>query len=437
MQSTMREAPSLRSSLKGKSRAQIATALLALPEEQVRALMYDWHGVWARDSQLPPPGDWLVWLIKAGRGFGKTRIGAEETREAARRFPILHLVARTAADIRDTMVEGPSGVLAVSPPNARPKYEPSKRRLTWENGCKALLFSADEPDSLRGPQCYWAWADEIAAWSYPDAWDQLLFGLRLGARPRVVVTTTPRPTPLIRALVKDPNTVVTHGSTFENSANLAPTFLSQLVAKYEGTRLGRQELHAELLDDTPGALWSWKMLEPIYVRQVPDSVTLRRTVVAVDPAVTSNADSDETGLLVVGLGSDNLLYVLADESGVYSPLQWAEATARLYHKYNADRVIAEVNNGGDLVEVNLRQVDRTISYRSVRAAKGKHARAEPVAALYEQARVRHLPGLQQLETQMTTWSAGTGEKSPDRIDALVWGITELALTEDKNTWAAF
>jgi len=289
---------SFRASLATKSRAQVAHALAALSDAEARTLMYDWEGVWARDKQLPPPDPWMVWMIKAGRGFGKTRVGAEETRKAADRFPLLHLVARTTSDIRDVMVEGPSGVLAVSPPWNKPSYQPSKRRLVWPNGCKAILFSADEPDQLRGPQCYWAWADELAAWRYPDAWDQLLFGLRLGTNPQAVVTTTPRPTPLIRDLVKRATTIVTNGSTYENKANLAASFLTELTAKYEGTRLGRQELYAELLDDTPGALWTWPLLEPI---RVPAAPALRRIVVAVDPAVTSKANSDETGLVVVGL----------------------------------------------------------------------------------------------------------------------------------------
>lgn len=428
------EPRSLRSLLKGKSKAQLAAALRALPDNQALTLLYDWHGIWAREKQLPPEGHWRTWLINAGRGFGKTRVGSEEARAAAGRFPILHLAGPTSSDVRDIMVEGESGILAVSPNWNRPRYEPSKRRLTWPNGSRALLFSADEPDRFRGPQCYWAWCDELAAWRYPDAWDQLQFGLRLGTNPQCVVTTTPRPTPLIRQLLADPKTVVTRGSTFDNAANLAPAFLEQIKLKYEGTRLGRQELYAELLDDTPGALWTWAMLTPI---QRPAAPALRRIVVAVDPAVTSNKDSDETGLVVAGITGplpgfpEGMVYILEDCSGIYSPLQWAERAAGLYKKYNADKVIAEVNNGGDLVEVNLRQVDRTISYKGVYAAKGKYTRAEPVAALYEQARIYHLPGLGDLETQMTTWSAGTGEKSPDRIDALVWAVTELALVPRK------
>lgn len=431
--------PYLQSSLASVTPDELVTAIAELSPEEAEILLYDWQGLWARPAQQPPAGDWRTWLINAGRGFGKTRIGAEETRKAKERYPIIHMAGPTSGDVRDIMVEGESGILSISPKWDRPTYEPSKRRLTWKNGAKAILFSADEPDRFRGPQCYWAWCDELAAWRYPDAWDQLQFGLRLGTHPQCVVTTTPRPTPLIRELIADPTTVITRGSTFDNAANLAPAFLEKVKAKYEGTRLGRQELYAELLDDTPGALWNWALLTPI---QVPTAPALRRIVVAVDPAVTSNASSDQTGLVVVGISGpqagfpDGLLYVLEDASGIYTPLQWAEHAARLYKKYNADKVVAEVNNGGDLVEVNMRQVDRTISYKGVYAAKGKYTRAEPVSALYEQARVRHLPGLNDLETQMTTWSAGTGEKSPDRIDALVWGITELALTDTpKQRWA--
>lgn len=419
------EPRSFRSLLKGKSRAQIAAALQALPDKQALTLMHDWHGIWAREQQLPPPGDWRTWLINAGRGFGKTRVGAEEARAASDRYPILHLAGPTSADVRDIMVEGESGILSVSPNWNRPAYEPSKRRLTWPNGSRALLFSADEPDRFRGPQCYWAWCDELAAWRYPDAWDQLQFGLRLGSHPQCVVTTTPRPTALIRSLIADPTTVVTRGSTFDNKANLAPAFLDRVKAKYEGTRLGRQELYAELLEDTPGALWTWSMLDPIRLATVPDRAAMARIVVAVDPAVTSNKDSDATGIVVVGLGHDGLGYVLEDATDIYTPLGWAEVVVRLFRKWMADKVVAEVNNGGDLVEINMRQVDKTIPYKGVWASKGKRTRAEPVSALYEQARIRHAPFLRDLELQQTTWSAGTGEDSPNNIDAEVWGFSEL------------
>lgn len=419
------EPRSFRSLLKGKSKAQISAALLALPDTQALALMYDWHGIWARDKQLPPEGDWRTWLINAGRGFGKTRVGAEETRAAAERHPILHLAGPTSSDVRDIMVEGESGILAVSPNWNRPRYEPSKRRLTWPNGSRALLFSADEPDRFRGPQCYWAWCDELAAWRYPDAWDQLQFGLRLGTHPQCVVTTTPRPTQLIRELLADPTTVVTRGSTFENAGNLAQVFLDRVKAKYEGTRLGRQELYAELLEDTPGALWNWGMLDPIRLDMVPARETMTRIVVAVDPAVSSKKTSDETGIVVVGIDARGMGYVLEDATSIYTPLGWAKKVVSLYKKWMADRVVAEVNNGGDLVEINLRQVDKTIPYTSVWASKGKKTRAEPVSALYEQARIRHAPFLTDLELQQTTWAAGIDEDSPNNIDAMVWGFTDL------------
>ena len=416
---------SLQSSLPSATPDELVTAIASLSPGEAETLLYDWEGVWARPKQLPPSGDWRTWLINAGRGFGKTRIGAEETRKAKDRYPILHLAGPTSGDVRDIMVEGESGILSISPNWDRPAYEPSKRRLTWKNGAKAILFSADEPDRFRGPQCYWAWCDELAAWRYPDAWDQLQFGLRLGTNPQCVVTTTPRPTKLIRELIADPTTVVTRGSTFDNKANLAPAFLEQVKAKYEGTRLGRQELYAELLEDTPGALWTWPMLDPIRLATVPDRAAMARIVVAVDPAVTSNKDSDATGIVVVGLGHDGLGYVLEDATGIYTPLGWAEVVVRLFRKWMADLVIAEVNNGGDLVEINVRQVDKTIPYKAVWASKGKRTRAEPVSALYEQARIRHAPALRDLELQQTTWSAGTGEASPNNIDAEVWGFTEL------------
>lgn len=421
----LHEPRSFRNLLKGKSKAQISAALQALPDNQALALMYDWHGIWARDKQLPPEGDWRTWLINAGRGFGKTRVGAEEARAAAERYPIIHLAGPTSSDVRDIMVEGESGILAVSPNWNRPRYEPSKRRLTWPNGSRALLFSADEPDRFRGPQCYWAWCDELAAWRYPDAWDQLQFGLRLGTHPQCVVTTTPRPTKLIRELIADPKTVVTRGSTFDNAANLAPAFLEQIKAKYEGTRLGRQELHAELLEDVVGALWNWAMLDPIRLNMQPARTDMARIVVAVDPAVTSAKTSDETGIVVVGIDAQGMGYVLEDATGIYTPLGWASRVVSLFKKWMADKVVAEVNNGGDLVEINIRQVDKTIPYKAVWASKGKKTRAEPVSALYEQARIRHAPFLTALELQQTTWAAGIDEDSPNNIDAMVWGFTEL------------
>ena len=397
--------------------------LADLTEKEAEALLYDWR-FWARPNQVPPPGDWRTWLVLAGRGFGKTRTGAEWVREQVEQGQCsrMALVAPTAADARDVMVEGESGILAISPPWFRPLYEPSKRRLTWPNGAIATTYSADEPDRLRGPQHDGAWADELAAWKYSETWDMLMFGLRLGADPRAVVTTTPKPVRLIRELLAAATTVVTRGSTYENADNLAPAFFEKIISKYEGTRLGRQELHAEVLDDVPGALWARKMLDDLRRLAAPDLV---RVVVAVDPAVTSEEGSDETGIVVAGKGADGHGYVLEDLSGRFSPDAWARRAVDAYQERQADRVIAEVNNGGDLVETIVRTVDARVSYKGVHASRGKQTRAEPVAALYEQGRIHHVGSLEDLEDQMCTWLPGM--KSPDRMDALVWALTELML----------
>jgi phage terminase large subunit-like protein len=399
----------------------------SLSREQAGTLRYEWS-YRARQGQLPPPGDWRVWLLLAGRGFGKTRTGAEFVRArigagTARRVA---LVAPTAADARDVMVEGESGLLAIAPPWDRPLYEPSKRRLTWPNGAIATLFSADEPERLRGPQHDLAWCDELAAWRYPEAWDMLMFGLRLGSDPRAVVTTTPRPTKLIRSLLADPKVVATHGRTAENRAHLAPAFLEQIVKRYEGTRLGRQELDAEILEDMPGALWQRGMIEAARMTARPE---FTRVVVAIDPAASSTEHADETGIVVAGRDASGHGYVLGDASGRYAPAEWARAAITAYAAHAADRIIAEVNNGGEMVEATLRMIDPNVPFSAVRAARGKAARAEPVAALYEQGRVHHIGAFAQLEDQMCAFTAGLERRaagySPDRVDALVWALTEL------------
>lgn len=405
-----------------------------LEAKELEKLLHNW-AEWARDEQLPPEGSWRVWLLLAGRGFGKTRTGAEwvRARVAAHSARRIALVGATAGDVRNVMVEGESGLLAIGLDSERPVYEPSKSRLTWPNGAIGSLFSADEPDRLRGPQHDFAWCDELAAWRYPQAWDMLMLGLRLGDDPRAVVTTTPRPTPLIRGLLSDPKVVVTRGRTIENWRNLAPAFLDQIVRRYEGTRLGRQELDGELLDDVPGALWSRATIEAARVTAVPE---LARIVVAIDPAATSGAEADETGIVVAGIaagtGSAPSAYVLADLSGRFSPPEWARVAIAAYQHHGADRIVAEVNNGGEMVEATLRIIDPNVPFSAVRASRGKVARAEPVAALYEQGRVRHLGAFPQLEDQMCGFTANFDRQnagySPDRIDALVWALSALLLT---------
>ena len=414
-------------------------------------------GLWARPDQLAPEGDWRIWLLLAGRGFGKTRTGAEHIIDrvqtgAARRIA---LVAPTAGDGRDVMVEGDSGILACSPPSFRPRYFPSKRRVVWPNGAIATVYSAEEPKRLRGPQFDYAWCDEPAAWEYPEAWDQLMFGLRLGKDPRAVVTTTPRPIPLIRGwLARSANPAdvrITRGSTFDNAANLPSAFLGQLLDVYRGTRLGRQELYAEVLDEVLGALWTRANI--IEHRRPEAKGPFRRIVIAVDPAVTSEEDSDETGIVVVGLGADDRhAFVLEDLTGRFTPDGWARRAITAYQKWNADAIVAEVNNGGDLVQFTVDTVAQTMTrpdgglgvivrYKAVHASRGKTRRAEPIAALYEQGRVHHvgaLGTLQQLEDELCTFDPITGKStvtdqltgqlkgvSPNRLDANVWGLTEL------------
>lgn len=401
--------------------------LASLSDKEVRALAYDWRGFWARPKQIAPEGDWTIWLILAGRGFGKTKTGAqwvvERVEAGARRIAI---VGETSADARDVMVEGESGILACSPPDNRPLYEPSKRRLTWPNGAIASTFSADEPDQIRGPEHDTAWADEVAKWRYREAWDNLQFGLRIGRDPRVVATTTPKPTPLIRELVADPDCKVTRGSTRENRANLAPKFLRAIEKKYAGTRLGRQELDAELLEDAPGALWKRKQIDAHRVGKHPDLV---RIVVAVDPSVSSESESAETGIVAAGLGVDGHGYVLGDASLTQpTPRQWGTAAVALYSTLRADRIVGEVNNGGDLVESNVLAIDSTVPFTQVRASRGKAIRAEPIANLAEQGRIHHVGFFGALEDELCQWEPGAA-KSPNRLDAYVWAFTELMLEE--------
>jgi phage terminase large subunit-like protein len=410
------------------SKAEQAAFIAKLTDEQAEALLYDWEGFHARPDQIEPPGDWYIWTALAGRGWGKTRTGGEwvKKREANGARHIA-LVAETAADARDVMVEGESGLLRLYPKSDRPLYEPSKRRVTWSSGAVATLFNATEPDQLRGPQFDTAWADEIAKWRYArECWDMLQFGMRLGDNPRVMITTTPRPIELVKAIIAglEGKVHVTRGSTFDNAANLAAPFLERVRQKYEGTRLGRQELEAEILGDLPGALWSMSGLDAYRLRSQP---TLARIVVAVDPAVTATEASDEHGIIVAGMAADKRGVVLEDASLQGSPNDWAKRAVSLYRSYDADAIVIEVNQGGDMVAHTIRTIDPNVKIKEVRASRGKHVRAEPIAALYEQGRVAHVGSFPELEAQMTqmTTNGYEGEGSPDRVDALVWAMTEL------------
>jgi phage terminase large subunit-like protein len=397
--------------------------LAKLSSKELQDLQYLWR-FWARPNQLHPTHrEWTYWLVQAGRGFGKTRTGAEWVRQRVRRSPFVSLIAATAADARDVMIEGESGILRCCPKDERPEYEPSNRRLVWPNGARSSIFSADEPDRLRGPQHSDIWADELAAWRYPEAWDQALFGLRLGADPRACITTTPRPTKLVKSIIADPATVVTRGTTRENAHHLAPAFLRQIVGKYVGTRLGRQELDGEVLDDNPGALWQRLQIDALRAAVCPQ---LQRVVIAIDPSGGDDPEkNDEVGMIAAGVDERGHGYVFNDLSGLMLPAEWARTAVTAFHANQADRVVAEVNYGGAMVEATIRSVDDSVPYKAVSASRGKMIRAEPVSALYEQGRVHHVGFFAKLEDEMCEYD-GKG-KSPNRLDALVWALTELML----------
>jgi len=381
----------------------------------------------ARPQQLPPEGDWRIWLILSGRGWGKTFTGAGWIIEKAMSQPGIEcaVVAPTFTDVRRTCVEGPSGIIKSLPSGALEQYNRSNGQITLTNGSKIHMVSADEPDRARGLNLSYAWLDEFASWRYEETWTAgLAPALRIG-NPQTIITTTPRPTKLLREFMSrtDGSVVVTRGSTFDNAANLSQAALEELKSRYEGTRLGRQELYGELLLDTPGALWRLSDIDETRVDEAPELV---RIVVAIDPAVTSGEESDETGIVVVGKGADGRGYVLADRSCRDTPSGWAHRAVQAFHDFNADRIVAEKNQGGDMVEQTIRSVLPTAPYKGITAKQGKRLRAEPIAALYEQGRISHVGAFDLLEDQMTTWLPDSG-LSPDRLDALVHGLTELGL----------
>lgn len=406
----------------------VRTALLdALPAKDRLAVLNSWAWT-ARPSQLPPDGDWSVWLIMAGRGFGKTRAGAEWVTATALAHPDARfgLVGATQHDALSVMLEGESGLLAVAPPGFRPEWRTTRRQLHWPNGAMATLISAVEPDQLRGPQFHFAWCDEIATWPKPkEAWDNLRMGLRLGKRPRVVVTTTPRPLPFLRNLATEHGVQVSRGSTYDNRANLPASFLTDVTSGYAGTSLGRQEVMGELLEAREGALWSRDGLDSCRIGAAPD---LERIVVGVDPP----AGPGGCGIVVAGVDARGIAHVIGDASlRTAKPELWASAVAAAQARFGADRIVVEVNNGGDMVESTLRATGLALPVKQVRASRGKVARAEPVSALYGAGRVRHVGLFADLEDEMCGLILGGGYvgpgTSPDRADALVWALTELLL----------
>ena len=409
--------------------------LRSLTPTQLEELEYDWR-FWARPKQLPPEGDWATWVIRAGRGFGKTRSGGgwvhERALEESGRW--CALVGRTPADVRDYMLEGPGGILRNTAPRERPHYEPSKRRVTWPNGSWATIYSGDEPDQLRGFSGDTAWLDEMAKYRYaPESWDNMQFGMReaSGDRPRRLITTTPRPLAILKQIEAMASTIVVTGSSYENRANLDPTYFAETIAAYEGTRFGRQEIHAEILEDVPGALWTRRNLDEYRVAEAP---AMSRIVIAVDPAATSEESSNETGIVAAGLApnADGVPhgYTLDDWSLRGSPDEWGRRVVACYRRFEADRIVAEKNQGGEMVEHVIKSVDPNVPVTLVHASRGKYVRAEPVSALYEQGRVHHVGSLPVLEDQMIAFTPESsanrkGGESPDRVDALVWAYSDL------------
>lgn len=405
-----------------KARAELELRRRA--EQAELAPKYDWlkH---ARPKQLMPESDWHTWLLLAGRGFGKTKCSTESARllidsGQAKRIAI---ACRTPADARDVLIEGPSGFMNIYPPWQRPNYEPSKSRITFHNGAVGYIYSSESPDKARGPEHDLILADELAAWNGQELWDNLMFGLRQG-NTRIIIATTPRPTSLIKELVADEKVIKVTGSTFENAANLADKFIDFIKDKYEGSRLGRQELYAEILSDTPGALWKIADIDKCKIKDLPNNII--QYVVAIDPASTSNEKSDDTGIIVCAKDSNGFGYVVKDSTIHGTPLEWGSEAVRLYHLYNASAIIAESNQGGEMITQVIKSIDIAVNVKLVHASVGKRTRAEPISSLYEQHKVRHLYGLTKLEDEMCTWDASDPKaKSPNRMDAMVWGFTKL------------
>jgi phage terminase large subunit-like protein len=419
----------------------VASLLANLTPSELARLAADW-ALFARDDQLPPGRDWTIWLVLGGRGAGKTRTGAEWVRGLALGTPPfatapvgrIAIVGETMADAREVMVEGVSGLIGVHAAGERPRWQPSRRRLEWANGAVAQVFSAEDPEALRGPQFGAAWADELCKWkNAEEAWDMLQFGLRLGQRPREIVTTTPRPIPLLKKLMADPRTALTRARTADNALNLAPSFLDIIVGRYAGTRLGRQELDGEIVEERADALWTRAMIEGARVAAPPP---LARVMVAVDPPASSGKRADSCGLVVAGIDRDAIVYVLADATLARArPAEWAAQAVALFHRHEADAIVVETNQGGEMATAVIAETDASVPVKPVRATRGKYLRAEPVAALSESGRLKFAGAFPALEDELCDFGPGglSSGRSPDRLDAFVWAVTALALQPQPGT----
>ena len=393
-------------------------------------MLYDWR-FWARDEQVAPEWGWYVWLLMGGRGSGKTRSGAEWVREQIKHTSEIAIIGRTASDVNKTMINGPAGILKVFPPWQKPHHEPTKRQITFHNGAKAHAYTAYEPDELRGPQHGAAWCDELASWRYlQDTWDMLEFGLRQSPTPQIMITTTPRSIPFLKKLLADKeNVAVTQGSMYRNIANLPERFVQRIRERYEGTRLADQEIHGRIIDDNPQALWSREDIANYRVTKAPELVMI---VVAIDPAASSTASSNDTGIIVAGKGIDGHGYTLDDKTmSAAKPLAWAQEAVTAYYGRQANYIVAEKNNGGDMVESTILTVDNGVPVVLVWASRGKQTRAEPVSSMAAQGKIHHVGQFAELEDQMCHWVPGEGE-SPDRVDAMVWAFTKLFNLDQKE-----
>lgn len=407
----------------------LARFINSLSDNEAYILFYNWH-FWRRKDQTPPPGaKWRTWVLQGGRGGGKNWTGSNYIHELAMsgKFSRISIVGATAADVRELQIEGEAGILNIAPPHELPDYQPSKRKVVWPNGATGILYTGEDPEQTRGANSSVAWLDEFCKYQYPrEVWDNIQFGLRLGNHPHAIITTTPKPIPTFKQIVGEDSTLVSYCSTFDNRLNLSDQFFEYVTTRYGNTRLGRQELYAEILDDVPGALWKRELIDSYRVTQVPKNI--QRLVVGIDPAMTNTEDSDETGIIVGCIDDSNHVFILRDVSGRFDPEHWISRALVQYHTWNADRIVGEVNNGGDLIEALLRTHDNKAAFKAVRAKRGKYTRAEPIAALYEQGKVHHVGTFAELEDQMCNFVPGEDHGLDDRVDAMVWTITELALT---------